>query len=301
MKQFFRAALAVCALLPSCAPVDLLNATIATDGLTIVKNIPYGEGPRRALDLYRADASAGALPVAVFFYGGSWQSGSKADYLFVAAALARRGILVAVPDYRVYPEIQYPGFVEDGAAAVAYVRRAAPSWGGDPNRVFVVGHSAGAYIAMMLAIDPEWLAQAGDSRDALAGAVGISGPYDFLPIREADIREVFGRFADDPRGQVIDHVDGHNPPTLLLQGEADTTVYPRNATALAARIRAAGGPVEVKMYPRVGHIGAVLGFAPLFSGKSSVLDDTAGFITNTPARAAADPTRAHADAATASR
>jgi acetyl esterase/lipase len=284
MKPALRVALLLSSLLSACSPINLLNATVPTAGLTIAKDIPYGEGPRRKLDIYRADASVGTLPVAVFIYGGSWQSGSKNDYLFVAGELARRGILVAVPDYRVYPEVRYPGFVEDGAAAVAYVRRVAPSWGGDPHRLFVVGHSAGAYIAAMLALDPKFLAAAGDSRDHLAGFVGLSGPYDFLPIREADIREVFGAFADSPAAMVITYADGHNPPTLLLHGEADDTVYLRNTTALASRIRAAGGPVEVKTYPGVGHIGIVLGFAPLFRSRSPALDDAATFIAQTPAR-----------------
>ena len=283
MKPLARAALLLCALLPACAPVDLLNATIKTEGLTIAKDIPYGAGPRRRFDIYRADASEGTLPVAVFFYGGSWQDGSKDDYLFVAAALARHGILVAVPDYRVYPEVQYPAFLRDAAQAVAFVRKGAPSWGGDPHRVFLVGHSAGAYIAAMLALDPEYLAAAGDSRDALAGMVGISGPYDFLPITGPDIRAVFDGSANSPASQPISYVDGHNPPMLLLQGDADTTVYPRNATALAARIRTAGGHVETKLYPGVGHVGAVLGFAPLFHDKSTVLDDVTQFIDRTPA------------------
>lgn len=284
MKPFARTILMLSALLSACSPINLLNASVREQGLTVVKGIPYEPGPRRTLDVYRADNFAGTLPVAVFFYGGSWQTGSKNDYLFVAGELARRGVIVAVADYRLYPEVTYPEFLKDGAAAVAFMHKAAAAWGGDPNRVFVVGHSAGAYIAAMLALDPAWLAGAGDSRDALAGVVGISGPYDFLPIREADIRAVFDGYAESPLSQPINYADGRNPPMLLLHGEADDTVYLRNTTALARRVEANGGQVVVKTYPGVGHIGAVLGFAPWFRGKSSVLDDTASFIANTPAR-----------------
>jgi acetyl esterase/lipase len=286
MKPLFRALLAVCApfaaALSGCAPVDVLNATIPTSGLTVMHDLRYMPGPRGTFDVYRDDAKAGTLPVVVFFYGGGWQSGNKDDYLFVAAALARRGMLVAVPDYRLSPEVSYPAFIQDAARAVVAVRDAAPSWGGDPHRLFVVGHSAGAYIAAMLALDPEYLAAAGGSRDMLAGAVGIAGPYDFLPIRAADTRAVFGAHADDPATQPANHVDGHAPPMLLLQGEADGTVFPRNATTLAARIRAAGGRVDVRLYPGVGHIGIVLGFAPLFRDRAPVLDDVAQFVATTP-------------------
>ncbi len=281
---------------PGLAPVDLLDDTISQRGLTIVRDIPYGPGPlagdpRRALDVYRPDRRPGPLPVVVFFYGGSWESGSRGDYLFVAAELARRGVIVEVPDYRVYPQVRFPAFLRDAAQAVAFAWRSAPSWGGDPHRVFVVGHSAGAWIAAMLALDPQWLAAAGIDRQDIAGTVGISGPYDFLPIVRPDVQRVFASADADLRvTQPIDVVDGRNRPMLLLQGLADTTVRPRNTTALAARIRADGGPVQDRFYRGVGHIGAIAAFAPLFrsgllANGAPVLDDVAGFVTN-PALAA---------------
>jgi acetyl esterase/lipase len=144
--------------------------------------------------------------------------------------------------------------------------------------VFIIGHSAGAYDAAMLALDPKWLARVGIDRTDLRGVVGLAGPYDFLPITSPDIIPIFAPVQDGPASQPITYVDGHNPPMLLLAGAADTTVAPRNTTALAARIRALGGPVEDKIYPGVGHIGLVLAFAPLFSGKAPVLDDVWGFI-----------------------
>jgi len=194
---------------------------------------------------------------------------------------------VFVPDYRLHPEVQYPTFIEDAAQAVAYARRVAPSWGGDPRRVFIVAHSAGAYLAEMLALDPQYLNAAGMSPRDLAGVVSIAGPADFLPITGQDIKQVFGAHREDPATQPINHVDGRNPPLLLLHGDADDTVELRNSTALAARIRAAGGPVELKTYPGVGHIGIVLGFAPLFRDRSPVLADTTQFIVETPAVASA--------------
>ena len=273
-----------------CSPISALNATISDRNLVIVRDIPYSTGPlaaepRRQLDVYRPAATPastttiGGLPVVVFLYGGSWQYGSRSDYLFAAAEMARRGAVVMVPDYRVYPQVRFPAFIDDAAQAVAFARRAAVSWGGDPRRVFVVGHSAGAYIAAMLALDPEYLAAAGVARDAIAGTVGISGPYDFLPIQRPDVRAVFASAAGDmARTQPITFADGRNRPLLLLQGSADETVEPRNTQALAARIQAAGGPVAERFYPGVGHIGAIVAMAPLFRGNAPVLDDVMQFV-----------------------
>ena len=274
------------AALVGCAPVDLLNATIGTGGLRVRRALAYAPGElaghsRLRLDVYAPESLPHPAPVVVFFYGGSWQEGRRGDYVFVAAALARRGMVVVVPDYRVFPEVTYPAFLADGAAAVTFASDHAAGWGGDPARTFVVGHSAGAYIAAMLALDPTYLALAGSSRERVAGTVGISGPYDFRPIVRPDIRAVFGAAADGDDAQPISHVDGRNRPLLLLTGEADTTVQPRNTHALAARIRAAGGPVAVRTYPGVGHIGTITAFAPLLRGDAPVPDDVAAFVTET--------------------
>lgn len=257
---------------------DILNATIATDGLSVRRRVAYGAASRQAMDIWRPAGDAAGLPVVIFFYGGAWQNGRRQDYPFVAAPLARLGMVVAVADYRVFPQVRYPAFIEDAARAVATVRREARGWGGDPDRVIVTGHSAGAYIAAMLALDPCWLAAAGEDRAHLAGMVGLAGPYDFLPIQDEDVRAVFSSAADLPETQPVAHVDGRNPPMLLLHGAADTTCYPRNTLALAARVRAAGGAAEARLYPGVGHIGIVLGFAPLLRFCSPAFADVAAFV-----------------------
>jgi acetyl esterase/lipase len=175
-------------------------------------------------------------------------------------------------------------FLQDSAQAVAAARKMAPSWGGDPHRLVLAGHSAGAWIAAMLALDPTYLAAAGDSRDRIAGMVGLAGPYDFLPIVGADIQRVFAAAPDKRDTQPIHFADGHNPPLLLLQGADDDTVYPRNALALATRVTAAGGAAEAKIYPGVGHVGIVIGVTPLFRFKAPVLDDVTRFVLELPAR-----------------
>jgi acetyl esterase/lipase len=267
--------------LRSFAPVDVLNATMSVAGLDGAGGLAYGQHPRQRLDIYRPSKAAGPLPVVVFFYGGAWQTGERGNYLFVAASLARAGMVVAVPDYRVLPDVRFPGFLADCAQAVAQVRRVAPHWGGDPARLFVMGHSAGAYNAAMLALDPRFLLAAGDSRDRLAGMIGLAGPYDFLPFLSDDIRAVFAPAADPRETQPIGHVDGGNPPLLLLHGGSDDTCYPRNSLALAARVRAAGGPATARIYRRVGHIGIIGSFAPLLRWQAPALADTTAFISGT--------------------
>ncbi len=265
--------------MPFPRPVDLLNATVSRAGIAVTRTVPYGPSPRQTMDIYRPVQVNGPAPMVVFLYGGAWQDGERRDYRFVAASLARAGVVTAVADYRLYPEVRFPAFVEDGAAAVAQMRRMAGSCGGDPAKMFVVGHSAGAHTAAMLAIEPSYLAAVGMARADLAGAVGLAGPYDFLPIVGADIKLVFASANDDlRRTQPIARVDGRNAPLLLLHGDKDTTCYPRNSIALALRVRAAGGPAWVRTYPGVGHVGLVLGFAGLFRWCSPALADTLRFI-----------------------
>jgi acetyl esterase/lipase len=266
------------AILARRAPAEALNATIATDGLTVRRGVAYGPAGRQVMDVWRPGRAAAGLPVVVFFYGGAWQAGRRQDYRFVAATLARRGMVVVVPDYRLFPQVRFPAFIEDAALAVAAVRREAPGWGGDADRVFLAGHSAGAHIAAMLALAPRFLAAVGEDRAHLAGMVGLAGPYDFLPILDEDIRAVFASAADPRETQPVAQVDGHNPPMLLLHGGADSTCYPRNSLALAARVRAAGGVAEARIAPRVGHLGIVLGFAPLFGFLSPAVGEIAEFV-----------------------
>ncbi|MBC7799825.1 MAG: alpha/beta hydrolase, partial [Gemmatimonadaceae bacterium] len=208
------------ALLSACSPAQILNATVSDAGVRMEAGISYGDGPRRQLDIYRPVADAAGRPLVVFLYGGSWRTGDRAEYAFVARPLARRGAVVVVPDYRLYPDVAFPGFLDDSAQAVAWAVANAAGLGADPRRVFVVGHSAGAYNAAMLAVDPRWLGGAGLDRTAIAGVVGIAGPYDFLPLTGNTVA-VFAP-ADGPETQPVTYVDGRNPPLLLLAGDADT-------------------------------------------------------------------------------
>ena len=270
---------ALCAgVLAGCSPAAILNATVPSGGISVDRGIAYGDGPRRRLDVYRNKDAAGLQPLIVFLYGGSWRTGDRGSYAFVALPLAARGAVVVVPDYRLYPEVAFPDFLDDNAHAVAWAVAHAAEFAADPHRLFIVGHSAGAYNAAMLAVDPRWLARAGLDRAKVAGVAGLAGPYDFLPMTDPDILPVFAAVDDGPASQPVNYVDGRNPPLLLLAGDADTTVRPANTRSLAARVAAAGGAVQSRIYPDLGHIGIITAFAPLFSSRAPVLDDVWRFI-----------------------
>jgi acetyl esterase/lipase len=233
----------------ACSPIGLLNG-MAPKRLA-ARNIPYGTGPRRRLDVYAPERAHGDAPVVVFFYGGGWDSGAKEDYRFVGGALAAAGFVTIIPDYRVYPEVVFPAFLEDCAAAVAWACAHGRAYGGGAQ-MFLMGHSAGAYNAAMLALNPAYLARAGASLP-ITGMVGMAGPYDFLPLQSAELKAIFGQPPTPLETQPINHVDGRNAPMLLLAGATDTIVLPRNTARLATRIRAAGGPVRSRIYPGIDH------------------------------------------------
>ena len=280
MRDFLQAAAAAALLLlASCSAASVLNATVPDYGEAVQRNVPYAPGARHGMDIYHPAHPAG--PLVVFLYGGGWTSGSKDEYGFVARPLAAQGAVVVVPDYRLAPAAHYPAFLDDNAAAVAWAVAHAAELGADPRQVFVMGHSAGAYDAVMLATVPELLQAAGTSRDRLAGVIGLAGPYAFLPSNDGGVVQAFGPPGTDANiaaNQPAAHVDGHNPPLLLLAGDADTTVQPRNTTELTRLVTAAGGQAQSKLYPGIGHIGLVTAMAPVFSGRAPVLDDIWRFI-----------------------
>lgn len=265
----------------ACSPLRTFNTLAPRDGgvRTVARGLPFGEGPRQALDVNAPAVGGGTpLPLVVFFYGGSWNSGRRQDYAWVGQALAAQGFVAVVPDYRLVPEVRYPAFVEDGAAAVALARSRAAEWGADPDRIVLAGHSAGAYIAVMLATDRRFLQAAGVPDTALRGAAGLAGPYDFYPFDAASTRAAFGGVPDGTSTQPINVVNGDEPPLWLATGDRDQTVRPRNSVALAEKVRAAGGDAEVKLYPGIDHIGIVLALSRPFRGRAPVLADLAAFV-----------------------
>lgn len=263
--------------LTSCTRAEILNSTIPTEGYTVNRDIAYGKLPRQKLDVYIPDMLDGPKPVIVFFYGGSWKDGNKRDYEFVGEAFANRGYIVVISDYRLYPEVRYPVFLEDAAAAFLWTHKHIADYAGDNDRIYVAGHSAGAYIAIMLAVNDRYINAAGGDPRWIRGAIGLAGPYDFKPSQEADVRDVFAGNSDAST-QPITYVKRGLPPILLLTGSADEDVYPGNTQRMAASLRNMGDDVTERSYPGVAHIGVALALASGFRFKAPVLDDIDSFI-----------------------
>ncbi|MET3435599.1 alpha/beta hydrolase [Sphingomonas sp. 1185] len=269
--------LALGLMIGACSPLKTFDALVPKDGEArrVAAGLAYGRDARQVLDIYAPrSGKAGPKPVIVFFYGGSWNSGTRSGYAFVGRALAAQGFVVVIPDYRLVPNVRYPAFVEDGAAAVRWGEAHIGSFGGDPRRIVLMGHSAGAYIAAMLAVDDRWL---GPDRSAVRGLVGLAGPYDFAPFDVDVSRAAFGAWPRPEETQPVHWAGAGDPPALLLVGGEDRTVLPRNSEALASRLRAGDVPVTLRTYPKLGHVGMILSVARPFRGRAPVIADVAAF------------------------
>lgn len=260
-----------------CSGTDVLNFTIPRSGYSVIKDVKYGNDSRNGLDIYIPDKPSPSHAVIVFFYGGSWQTGSKDDYLFVGQALASRGFTAVVADYRVFPHVYFPDFMDDAAQAFTWVHAHIAQYGGNPHNIFLSGHSAGGYIALMLTLNETYLKAAGGNPSWIKGTIGIAGPYDFLPFTDPKIKELFSK-RPDAETQPITYVRRHTPPILLLTGDKDTDVLPRNSIHLEAALKKAGNEVELHIYPDLAHIGIVLSLARGFRYKSPALDDITAFV-----------------------
>jgi acetyl esterase/lipase len=278
-RRFARYALGgVAALCSGCSAFDLANAFVPGDTYERTSGIAYGEHERHRLDVYRPPQPRAAGPVAVFFYGGNWSSGQRGDYRFVGEALASRGVTVVIPDYRLYPDVKFPDFLVDCATAVRWTTEHVGSHGADPKRLFLMGHSAGAYNAAMLALDAEYLRAARVEHSAVKGWIGLAGPYDFLPLKGTITRAVFGYPDTSPRTQPIHFVSKDDPPALLVTGSGDETVDPGNTTRLAARLRTSGVAVREIVYPGVSHTRLLAAMSPPFRGTAPVVEEVARFV-----------------------
>lgn len=268
------------AMAAACSPLAMLNTLGPRDrGVRrVARDIAYGDDPRQRFDLYAPVVAPGErLPVVVFFYGGGWDSGAKTLYGWAAQALASQGFLVALPDYRVVPQVRFPTFIQDAAAATAKVAEVAAAYDGDPARLGVSGHSAGAHLAMMIALDRRYMAAVGRP-DIIRAAAGLSGPYEFLPFDVPASINAFGQAPDPRQTQPVTFVRADGPPLWLGHGAPDTVVHAEDTTILADRMRAVGGRAEAKIYPHLSHAETLAVFSPLFRKKAPVLADMSAFL-----------------------
>jgi acetyl esterase/lipase len=278
MRMLFKTfgLLALTVVLAACSP-SLLNMVVPDSGYSVHDGIAYGGDPRQKLDVYVPDGLTKPAPVLLFFYGGSWQRGDRGEYRWLGQTFAAEGMVTVVADYRLYPQAHFPDFVNDAALALVKTHQIASQYGGDASRIFIAGHSAGAYNAVMLASDPQYIRAAGGDLSWIRGVIGIAGPYDFLPMKDPAIVDAFGG-PNVAATQPINFIDGARPPMLLVAGIEDQTVSPGNSGRMAAKLRANGSKATDIFYPDVGHIGILLSLAPGFRGKAPLREDMMKFI-----------------------
>lgn len=260
------------------SPVNALNKLAATDDVTIVRDIPYGDGHLNTLDLYLPKSIGTDTPTVVYFYGSAWFTGSNYWYRFIGVGLAQTGVVVAMPNYRAYPDVPSPGFMVDAAAATAWVRTHIASYGLDPHRLFLAGHSSGAHIATLLALDARYLRAVGMTSRDVCGVFGVAGSYDYeaprsVPRYLAQYEQVFGPPERWSAVSPIRYVTSASPPMLLLAGADDRGVDPGHSVRLADRIRTVGGSADAILYPGITHQGAVLAFSPMMEFLAPVRSD----------------------------
>jgi len=266
------------ALLTGCAPVDLLNGLVPGNGYTFKNDIAYGPNYRQKLDVYMPKHPDARKTAIVFIYGGAWKSGRKGDYRFVGQGLSELGYTVIIPDYHLYPAVQYPVFIDDCARAVVWAHENADKIGINPDRIFVMGHSAGAYNAAMVAFDERWMINVGGDPKWVHGMIGLAGPYDFLPIADPSVKKVFESALDMNDTQPINHIGKGEPPAFLATGNEDEQVEARNTTDMAHKLLDNGNNVTVLSYPNVSHKGIVVSLTRVLTPDAPVRDDIKAFI-----------------------
>ncbi len=269
--------------------LDVLNDLYPGDGgvQRVASAVQFEPGPRGLLDVWTQPANiqdraqgAPGKPVLVFFYGGGWANGSRLDYGFVAKAYAARGFVVVLPDYRLVPQVRFPLFLEDAAAAVRWTHDNIARFGGDPDRIAVAGHSAGGYLAVMLALDSRYLRAAGADPSVIKAALGLAGPYDFYPFDKLRSIDAMGRAPDPLATQPITFARADAPPLLLMTGTADTEVRPRNAINLAAREKALGSTTtRLQQYPGLDHNDLIMALSKPFRGKAPLVEQSVAFLS----------------------
>ncbi len=260
------------------AKLAIANAPALWFSGEILRNVTFASDRDLSLDIYLpGTAEERQRPVVLFFHGGSWQWGAKEDYRFVGMRLAEAGFIAVLPDYRKYPSVRHPAFVEDAAASLAWVHKTISDHGGDPSAIFVSGHSAGAHLGALLSTDPSYLAAHNLERSAIRGFAGLAGPYHFFPESEV-MKAIFGPEDQYPSMQAGTFVDGGEPPILMLYGKNDTTVSMANIERMEAALDAAGSCHRIQLYDDLDHISILSSFSWILRGANTVPDDLYAFM-----------------------
>ncbi len=260
-----------------CSPRQAVEFFLVHHDFDLTPDLAYGSDAREHLDVYRPRAAKAAAPVVIFLYGSRWQHGSKNEYHLLGQALTGRGLVAVVPDYRLYPQVVFPGWVADAARAVRWVGDSISSYGGDPNRIFIVGHSAGAHTAALLALDPQYLRRAGVAAGSVRGVVSLAGPV-ATAWTDPDVRTLMGPPEGWRTTYPLEHAKGTGPPLLLLHGGMDKTVAFQNSVRLGSRIREHGGCARVVLYKNLTHVGIVIALAAPVLNLAPVMEEIVRFV-----------------------
>lgn len=265
-------------LLSACSSASFFvaNAPVAFADVKQYSDIAYGNEKQQKLDIYAPETIEASAPVLVFFYGGRWTFGNKEQYAFAALPFVKKGYIVVIPDYAKYPDVKFPAFVDDGAKAVSWVYDNISSYKGDRSKLYLSGHSSGAHIASLIAVDPEYLKAYGKDRSIVSAFAGLAGPYDFIP-EDPDLQDMFGPPENYKNMQVPTFVDGKQPPMFLLHGADDKDVILRNLNRLRDKIAEKGGVVETKIYDGIDHKEIVGALSWVWDDKAPVADDMGAF------------------------
>jgi len=256
----------------------LLSSLISDSGATVERSIAYGSHPRQKLDVYRPESGEDSGPIAFFLYGGGWRGGDRAAYGFIGSALAARGVTTVIPDYRLYPEVKFPAFVDDAARAYAWTSEQLANNGGEQRPIVVIGHSAGAHIGALLVLDRNYLNGRQPVVAEPAGFVGLAGPYAFDPTTWHSTKDIFAGPENSERARPVTFARPDAPPALVMHGLDDSVVRLWNMQTLAKQLKDAGADVHQIELPDVGHIGVVLAIAWPFRSRAPVLSETLEFI-----------------------
>lgn len=251
--------------------LSIVNGITASGGVTVSKDILYGDQPTQDLDIYYPKPLAQAMkseqaitqtyPMVVFVYGGSWETGTKEQYAFVGQSLAQAGYVTAVINYRKAPEHVYPDYVEDTAKAIAWSFNNAESLYVDPQRVAVVGHSAGAFNAVAAVSNEDFLAPYGVSPSDIRAVVGIAGPYSY-DFRKFESASAFPANATPDQVMPDRQIKGNQPPYLLLTAENDKIVYDSNTVKMTQALKDVGATVENGVIEGASHATSIGAMAP---------------------------------------
>ncbi len=270
-------------LLFACSPLTLVNLTSSTDHFEKITDVAYGDMGRQKLDIYipkeANNINDASRVLVVYFYGGGWDSGSKNKYKFVASTLTQQGYTVAIPDYRLYPEVVFPSFIEDAALAIAWLQKNHEQYLSHVERIYLMGHSAGAHIASLLTTNEQYLNKADVRTENLAGFIGLAGPYNFLPLKSKKLKKIFPEKIRTS-SQPINYIDGHEVPILLLHGKKDTTVLPNNSESFAEKIKSKNGDVTLHLYENTNHTKIIAPFVRRFENSAPTIQDIVNFINS---------------------